>query len=108
VPIYLHDARAAVRFEIRGDFSGTAVTDLHNSWRTALSILNGKALLLDISRMTAIDEPGTELIARMQQEGAQLIARSSSPERPTAGIRVRLRESVRGFLKMCGQAGEGV
>lgn len=64
-----------MRFKVQGDLAGSCVTELENSWRTASSVLRGRALFLDITQVTSIDEAGKELIARMQREGAQLITR---------------------------------
>ena len=72
--IYQHDSATTFRFVIRDELSGTAVRDLEHAWTTAKSVLNQKQLVVDLSGVTNADALGMDLLLRMRESGARLIA----------------------------------
>ena len=73
---YMHDGPTAFRFELTGYLSREAARGLDQDWRTASSAIGGRTLIVDITRVTDVDEQGRALIIRWHREGARLIARS--------------------------------
>jgi anti-anti-sigma regulatory factor len=62
------------RFVVAGELNGSAAKELEQAWKTAASILNGKELVVDISGVTSADSSGADLLSRMRESGARLIA----------------------------------
>jgi len=74
--MFLHDSATMFRFVLNGELSGRRVQELEQAWITVQSILNGKELVFDISALTGADELGANLLSRMRESGARLIAAS--------------------------------
>ncbi len=72
--MYQHDSAAMFQFVLRGELVGDHVQDLEHAWNTAKSILAGKELVVEISGITIADRLGVDLLSRMQESGARLIA----------------------------------
>ncbi len=77
--IYQHDAALVFRLQIVGALRGLYVAELEQSWRTARSIMEGKALVVDLSGLSDADERGMQLLARMRDAGAKFVT-ASRPE----------------------------
>jgi len=75
---YMHDGPAAFRFELAGELDKDGARRLHQDWLTASSVIGGRALIVDMTFVTGVDEAGRRLLVRWIAEGAQLIARSTS------------------------------
>jgi hypothetical protein len=73
---YMHDGPAAFRFELAGEIDKDGARRLHQDWRTASSVIGGRALIVDMTFVTSMDEAGRNLLVRWHAEGAQFIARS--------------------------------
>ena len=73
---YMHDGPSAFRFELAGDLNNEAAHDLDRAWRTASSMIGDRALVVDMTFLTAAGRDGRSLLARWYAEGAQLIAKS--------------------------------
>ena len=72
--IYQHDSADTFRFVLKGELAKVEVQQLQCAWETAESILNGKDLIIEISGVTKVDSAGVELLTRMRESGAQIIA----------------------------------
>ncbi len=72
--VYLHDEPGALRFEIRGELAALAAEALRRSVDTAMSILGGRALLIDLSRAERLDEGARHVLAELAARGAQFMA----------------------------------
>jgi hypothetical protein len=72
--LYLHDRAKCFEFALNGDLTGGAVYNLEQAWITAGSMLNGKEISVEVSRLTAVDEEGIHLLHRMTASGALLTA----------------------------------
>ena len=83
--IYQHDSAKMFRFDLRGDLVGHRAQELEHAWTTAQSILNGKELVVDVSGIEDADEFGVDLLCRMRDSGARLIA--ALPPEPKAFLR---------------------
>src|SRR6185437_6288031 len=73
---YMHDGPSAFRFELAGDLNNDAARDLNQAWRTASAGLGNRALVIDMTFVTAAEKDGRSLLARWYAEGAQIIAGS--------------------------------
>jgi hypothetical protein len=79
--LYQHDSSSTFRFVLRGSLEGSWVQELEHAWITAASVLRGKELVLDVSGLTGTDENGLNLLSRMRESGARLMA-DTPPEAP--------------------------
>lgn len=70
----IHDGAAQFRFELHGALASGDVAELDQCWRTAASTIAGKALVVDLTSVTAIDESGRQLLNRWRQAGAEFVA----------------------------------
>jgi anti-anti-sigma regulatory factor len=61
-------------FELEGKLAGPWVKELELCWRSAASTQRIYPILVDLSSVTFIDAEGKELLGRIYQEGAQLVA----------------------------------
>jgi hypothetical protein len=94
---YMHDGPATFRLELSGKLAGVEVTKLDQAWRTAASTTAGKALAVDVTFLTEVDESGRDLLFRWWRAGAHLIA-SSVPSR-------ELVESITGDIYVSPEVG---
>jgi anti-anti-sigma regulatory factor len=79
--LYQHDSATIFRFVLRGELSGRSVEDLEHAWQTAVSTAAGKEFVVDTSGVTGMDATGQELLGRMRERGARVIAaRVAKPE----------------------------
>jgi len=72
----MHDEASAFRFEIEGSLTGSAVSRLEQSWRTALSVIGNRSLVITVGQLTSIDAAGRALLCRWRDAGAHFVARS--------------------------------
>jgi hypothetical protein len=70
----IHDGAAQFRFELEGPLASGDVAELDQCWRTAASTIGDKALVVDLTSLTAIDESGRQLLYRWRQAGAEFVA----------------------------------
>jgi len=71
---YQHDGATTFRFQLAGELAGPGVTDLEHAWKTASSIMDGKQLIVDVSKVTGADPIGLQLLRRMLGAGARLVS----------------------------------
>jgi len=69
----IHDGASAFRFELEGALASGDVAELDQCWHTAASTIAGKALVVDLTSLTAIDESGRQLLDRWRQAGAEFV-----------------------------------
>lgn len=70
---YQHDRLDSFRFVLLGDLSGVFVRELENAWKTADSVLDGKPLIVDLSKLNSTDDPGMALLVKMRAAGANFV-----------------------------------
>lgn len=75
---YMHDGPAAFRFEVAGRLDANDAATLEQDWHTASSTIGGRALILDLSFVTAIDEAAQSLFRRWHAAGAQFVANTAA------------------------------
>jgi hypothetical protein len=75
---YMHDGPAAFRFEVAGSLDANDAARLEQDWRTASSTIGNRALIVDLSFVTAIDEAAQTLLQRWHAGGAQLVANTAA------------------------------
>jgi anti-anti-sigma regulatory factor len=61
-------------FIIEGRLEGAHVTELENCWQTTISTESDHSLLVDLTDTTFVDACGKQLLTRMRQGGARLLA----------------------------------
>jgi anti-anti-sigma regulatory factor len=59
---------------VEGTLSGDWVDVLENCWLEAPHAPNGEPMRIDLSGITYVDDKGRELLARMIQDGTELLA----------------------------------
>jgi hypothetical protein len=74
----IHDGAAQFRFELEGALASSDVAELDQCWRTAASTIAGKALIVDLTSLTAIDDSGRQLLNRWREAGAEFVGRPES------------------------------
>jgi len=67
--MYQHDSARMFRFVLRGELSGSAVTDLEQAWRTSASILKHKELVVDVSEVVNADATGLDCCLACGSQG---------------------------------------
>ena len=78
--IYLHDGARSFTVVVTGTLTGSWARELEHSWRTAMSILDGKKLVLNIAGLTVVDEEGVRLLRLISRSGAGFITGSDSTD----------------------------
>jgi ABC-type transporter Mla MlaB component len=73
---YMHDGTTAFSFELAGTLSEDSARELQQAWRTALSRIDGRSLIVDLSYVTSIDVAGQRLLRGWHDRGAQFVAKS--------------------------------
>jgi len=69
----IHDGAAQFRFQLEGALASADVAELDQCWRTASSTIAGKAFVVDLTSLTAVDESGRQLLNRWRQVGAEFV-----------------------------------
>ncbi len=91
--------------ELVGELTQAEVNELNGCWSTAKTILGTRKLVLDLTRLKAVDEAGQEWLSRMTAAGALRIPDASpgglshqlsKPPRSEAGLFSRLLSLFRG------------
>jgi hypothetical protein len=75
---YMHDGPNAFRFELAGHLNREGAYQLEQAWRTALSIIGDRKLIVDITFLTGADAQGHTLIQQWHANGARLIAHTQA------------------------------
>src|SRR5215472_13918168 len=73
---YIHDESDALKFELAGSLSGEGAQSVYQSWRTALSIVAGRPVVVDITFLDAADERGRSVLLTWYRSGARIVAGS--------------------------------
>jgi anti-anti-sigma regulatory factor len=74
--IYLHDGSQSLTFQLAGKLADPGAAELAQSWTTAASILNGKQLVVDLTKVTEIDASGEHVLDLLGKRGARFITAS--------------------------------
>ncbi len=69
-----HDTAERFLIRLYGDLEGKWVAELEQVWCCAASVLKGRELAVDLTGLTSAEERGTDLLIRMREGGARLIA----------------------------------
>ena len=73
---YMHQGPAAFRFELAGELDVNDAIRLEQDWRTALSIVGQRRLIIDLSFVTEIDQAVRSLFKKWYTAGAEFAAKS--------------------------------
>jgi len=72
--ITMQIAAGVMAFELEGKLAGPWVKELELCWHSAAGTQQISPVRVDLSSVTFIDEEGKELLKKMYQEGAKLVA----------------------------------
>ena len=64
----------ATTFRLEGKLAGPWVRELEECWRSGASAAMHRGLRIDLREVTFIDAAGKKLLARLHQDGAELVA----------------------------------
>ncbi len=73
---HMHDRASSFRFKLAGTLAGDDVVELEQCWNAASSTLAGRAFIVDVSGLNAVDAVGRELLFQWHSQGAEFIATS--------------------------------
>jgi len=68
--ITIHDGPEALTFQVEGKLIGAWAKELEQSWKTAASIRDRKALIIDLTETLYIDEEGKRVLKNLFRDGA--------------------------------------
>jgi ABC-type transporter Mla MlaB component len=71
--ITLHDRVRAFCFELEGELLKEDTPELEGSWRTASSAVHGRGVVVDLRRVSRVDDAGEELLRRMRASGVTMV-----------------------------------
>ena len=103
--MYLHDSTETFKFALHGELTADAVQSLEQAWITAMSILDGKEVLVDVSAVTAANAEGIQLLRRMTASGARMRAALPAHSEEllrSLGVSVTAPSRRSGWLSMIG------
>jgi hypothetical protein len=84
--VTIHDRAAEFRLAIEGGFTAAGAGEVEQCWRTAASIMDGRAFVVDLSGVASADAAATELLARMHESGARFVGGGREAARAVAAI----------------------
>jgi hypothetical protein len=73
---FIHHEPDAFRLELSGILSGDGAQSVYHAWRTALSIIGERPLVVDMTYIVDVDERGRTLIRLWRRHGARIVAAS--------------------------------
>lgn len=94
--LYLHDGATRFRMTLGGALVGGHVLELEHAWGTAMSMLRGKQLVVELQGLEEADAPGMALLRKMEDAGATLEGRLGAA--PAGG---RTEKAKAGWRRMC-------
>jgi len=68
--ITIHDGPEALTFQVEGKLIGAWAKELEQCWKTAASIRDRKALIVDLTETLYIDEEGKRVLTKLFRDGA--------------------------------------
>ena len=68
--ITIHDGPEALIFQVEGKLIGAWAKELEQSWKTAASVRDRKALIVDLTETLYIDEEGKRVLKNLFRDGA--------------------------------------
>ena len=73
---YIHDQPDSLRLELAGSLSGKGVENIRDAWQTALSVIDNRPVIVDVTFVTETDDGGRGLLELWHRSGAQILAAS--------------------------------
>lgn len=96
--IFLHDLADEFRLEVRGELDEREARELEQCYATARSSLRSKTAVVDLRRMTSMDDTAGATISELRSQGVRIEQTGAS--RPACAVR-----SLLGMFAGCrGQA----
>ena len=72
--ITIYDSAREFRLRLEGRLAGPWVREVEMCWQTALSVVGGRAVVVDLRDVDFVDDAGERLLAAMHQRGTQFLA----------------------------------
>lgn len=82
--LYLHDLPAALRLEVRGPLDAPLASEILSSLSTALSIRNGRPLILDLRQVERMEPSDAALLAGLPVSEMRMLVRENHLGQVTA------------------------
>jgi aryl-alcohol dehydrogenase-like predicted oxidoreductase len=95
--ITTHNEDAATVFVVEGKLIGPWAQELEKCWRAAASVEPRNPILVNLARVTFIDDIGKQLVARMRRSGVKLTGVGLIAEFICAEVEKAMCASVTGF-----------
>src|SRR5260370_9789423 len=96
--ITMHDGPEALTFQVEGKLVGAWAKELEQSCKTASSIRNRKALIVDLTEISYIDEDGKRVLVKLFGDGAVLRTAGAMTRAIVEEITGKSRNPWRGIL----------
>lgn len=84
--LYLHDVPAALRFEVRGPLDAPLAAEILRTLSTALSIRNGRPLILDLRQVERMEPSAAALLAGLPVSEMRVLAREDHLQHVAAAL----------------------
>lgn len=75
---YIHDGPAVFSFQLKGFINNEGARRLHQVWRTASSLIDGRRPIVDITFVTSVEGEGRALLVSWHRAGVQFVANSKA------------------------------
>src|SRR5262245_54118460 len=95
--ITTHNEDAATVFVVEGKLIGPWVQELEKCWRAAVSVEPDRPILVNLAKVTFIDDIGKQLVARMRRSGVRLTGAGLIAEYICSEIEKAMCTSATGF-----------
>ncbi len=73
--IHTQPGAESTSFTIEGKLMGPWVTELEKCWRDEINAEPSKPIVVNLAAVSFVDASGRDLLSRMHQQGARLVAR---------------------------------
>jgi anti-anti-sigma regulatory factor len=71
--ISIHEAQDIVTLRLEGRLIGAWVGEVERCWRRAITGLDERRVVIDLTAVSFVDPAGAALVSKMQEEGFRLI-----------------------------------
>lgn len=72
--ITVHDNQAFLTFQLEGRLAGAWVQELECCWEGTRPVNRGRAVRIDLTGVTYVDDSGKKLLAALHTQGAEFVA----------------------------------
>jgi hypothetical protein len=84
--VSIHHQTGAFVLKLEGPFRAADAPEVEARWRTAASLLGSQPFVVDLAAATSVEPAARDLLIRMRDSGADLVAGGPEPVRLATGI----------------------